>query len=165
MPLQIIIDYNGTDLIIELFEGMATATKKIEDFYSGGRADFFVSLEQPDYTKGRRPPDRGAKRRSQRQERKLAHDIGGRAQPGSGSQPGAKGDIRKRGEARVESKFTQAKSYRVERKTLDKIRGEAAFGEVPSLDIEFQDPAGRPEDRWVLIPYDIWKERYAAGND
>ena len=102
------------------------------------------------------------RRRAMRQERELARDTGSRVQPGSGSIPGAKGDVRSRGKFRAECKFTKAVSYRVDRHTLDKISSECSFGEVPVLDVAFVGSSGQTEDRWVMIPYDDWITLHAA---
>jgi hypothetical protein len=96
------------------------------------------------------------KRRSQRQERQLALDTGGRTQRGSGSLPWAKGDVRKKGKFRAECKFTRNKSFSVTRAILDKIRSECDFNETPVLDITFVDEHGRTEDHWVAVPYEVW---------
>lgn len=109
----------------------------------------------------RRPPTRHDRRLADAQSRKLAADTGSRTQPASGALPGAKGDGRLMGEFRVESKFTRNKTFRVTRDLLDKISGECGYHEYPVLDIEFKDSNGRTEDRWVAIPYEIWKEKYA----
>jgi len=98
------------------------------------------------------------KRLSRRQELGLAGDTGSQAQKGSGSLPWAKGDVRKRGSFRAECKFTRAKSYSVTRATLDKIRSECAVNETPLLDLQFLDKHGAVDERWVLIPYDVWLE-------
>lgn len=96
------------------------------------------------------------KRLSRRQEMSLAGDTDSRTQKGSGALPWAKGDVRKRGIFRAECKFTRAKSYTVTRETLEKIRGECDTGETPLLDIQFLDSHGAVDDRWVLVPYDVW---------
>lgn len=98
------------------------------------------------------------KRLSRRQELGLAEDTDSRAQKGSGALPWAKGDVRKKGIFRAECKFTRAKSYTVTRETLEKIRSECDFGETPLLDIQFLDKHGASDDRWVMVPYDVWLE-------
>lgn len=103
------------------------------------------------------------RRRSMRQERELAEDTGARVQPGSGAIAGIKGDVRSRGNFRAECKFTRANSYRVDRKTLDKISSECSFGEIPILDISFIARNGQTEDRWVAMPYSDWITLNAAG--
>lgn len=124
----------------------------------------FVQLEEPDLSGGRRPPSKRDKRIAQRQERGLAEDTGGRRQPASGALPGAKGDVRKRGVYRGESKFTRNKSFPLTRQLLDKISGECGHGEYPVLDVNFVDANGRSQDRWVCLPYDTWKDKHASSN-
>lgn len=96
------------------------------------------------------------KRRSQRQEAKLAEETGGKAQKGSGCLPWAKGDVRKKGSFRAECKFTKKRSFSLSREILDKIRGECEFNETPVLDVTFVDDQGRTEDHWVCVPYEMW---------
>lgn len=126
----------------------------------------FAFLLQEEKKKTKAPPSRTLRRRSQRQERKLAEDVGARVQPGSGSLPTHKGDVRKRGEFRVESKYTSKKSYSVTREVLQKIRGECTGVERPALDVLFTDPlTGQESDRWVMIPYEDWVKKYGVSDD
>jgi hypothetical protein len=113
----------------------------------------------------RRPPTKHDRRLADEQARKLAMATGSRTQPASGALPGAKGDVRSRGRFRAESKFTRNKTFRLTRDLLDKISGECGYHEYPVLDIEFKDVNGRTEDRWVAIPYEIWKEQYEPSDD
>ena len=112
----------------------------------------------------RRPVTKQMKRASVRQERKIAKGIGGQRQKGSGAMAHAKGDVRKHGVFRVEAKFTQAGSYPVRLRDLNKIRSECAGQEVPAFQITFMDQRIQPIDEWVLIPYAVWR-RYAAAED
>lgn len=96
------------------------------------------------------------KRRSRRQEAKLANETGGRPQKGSGNLPWAKGDVRKKDNFRAECKFTKKKSFSMSREILDKIRSECNFNETPVLDVTFIDDNGRTEDHWVAVPYEVW---------
>jgi hypothetical protein len=96
------------------------------------------------------------KRRSRRQEAKLANEAGGKTQKGSGCLPWAKGDVRKKGKFRAECKFTKKMSFSMSREILDKIRSECAFDETPVLDVTFIDANGRTEDHWVAVPYEVW---------
>jgi hypothetical protein len=78
-------------------------------------------------------------RRSKLQEDRIAVEIGGRAQVGSGSAWNAKSDVRKMGDLRVEAKFTAGLSYKLKLDDLLKIRDEAIKGglETPVMQIEF----------------------------
>lgn len=118
-----------------------------------------IQVEQVDLSPGRTPPSKRDKKRSLRQERKLAEDIGGRTQPGSGNQSYAKGDVRKKGKFRVEAKFTKSKSYNLTREVLSKISGECTGGEKPILHVDFVHPSTlRSENSYVVIPYEDWME-------
>jgi uncharacterized protein (AIM24 family) len=101
-------------------------------------------------------PHKKIKRLSRRQEVALANDTGSRVQTGSGALPWAKGDVRKKGKFRAECKFTRAKSYSVTIETLNKIRSECASDETPVLDLQFLDKHGAVDERWVLVPYEVW---------
>lgn len=103
------------------------------------------------------------KRRSRRQELDMADALAGRVQPGSGSLPHAKGDVRVRGKYRVECKFTRFKSYVLKLETLDKIRSECATDETPVLDLAFLDSNGKLDDHWVAVPYSVWLELQKKG--
>lgn len=96
-------------------------------------------------------------RSSRRQENKLAEAVGGRRQKASGALPWAKGDVRKRGELRIEAKQTQAKSFRLQRSDLEKIRSECSYNETPHLSIWFCGSTGRPEEKWILLPEASWR--------
>lgn len=112
--------------------------------------------ELPAHAKKRTPKTN--KKASIRQENKLAEAIGGRRQKGSGNTPFAKGDVWKEGELRGEAKQTKAKSYRVTRAELDKIRQECAYGEEPFLALWFCSHSWKPEDKWVLVPEEVWRK-------
>lgn len=112
------------------------------------------------------PPSRRVQRAARRNEQHVADGIGGRRQPGSGNQPGAKGDVRKRGEYRIENKDSYSDQYILKLDVLDKIRGECATGEKPALVLTFMEKhTYRPRDRWAIIPYPVWEDyANASGN-
>ena len=116
---------------------------------------------EPEEVEPKKGVSRKVRKASDREERKLAEDLGGRRQAGSGAMPWAKGDVRVRGKFRVEHKMTEAKSYRIEREVLDKIRIEAEGSEVPALVIMFSD--GRNTDKWVMLPYEQWVKEAGDG--
>lgn len=98
-------------------------------------------------------PRRGktdAQKRSRQQEKKAAKRTGGRLTPGSGNQPGAKGDVRVLGSARIECKCTTAMSFRLKLEDLMKIERAGESGENPILEIEFQGV--HPNRRYVVLP-------------
>lgn len=126
-----------------------------------------VRIEQADLKPARQPPSKKDRRLSRKQEHRIAEDIGGRRQPGSGSQDHAKGDVRKKGAFRIEAKYTRAKQFTLKREELDKISGECGHGEKPAFQVDFlNNVTGRVEDSWVVIPYEDWKENLnVPGND
>jgi hypothetical protein len=80
---------------------------------------------------------------SQRQEEKVAEDIGGRTVAGSGAgRTSGGGDVRKRAELRVECKVTEKDYYVLQYVDLDKIRRQAIQGglEYPVLHLRFAVP-------------------------
>lgn len=93
-----------------------------------------------------------AYRQSSKLEKKLAKRVGGRRTSGSGNKR-EKGDVRKKGLARLEHKATKNKSFSVTREMVDKI-SLAAMGsnEVPALIIEFLDEWGNQETELAVIP-------------
>jgi len=100
------------------------------------------------------------------QEFRVAEEIGGRKQPGSGSSVYAKGDVKQAsaqphdpGRFLVECKQTVHKSLSVKGEWLDKISREAlAAGLEPALAIEIKGMDGTYAERdWVAIPLSVFK--------
>jgi hypothetical protein len=91
-----------------------------------------------------------SQKRSQKQEKRAAKRTGGRVQPGSGSKPGAKGDVRNAGALRMECKTTTKKSFTLKLSELEKLEGEATSGENPVFEIEFSGV--HPSRRFVVLP-------------
>lgn len=117
-----------------------------------------IYIEQANLAPGRTPPSKKDKRRAREQELRIASDIGGQRQPGSGNQEHAKGDVRKRGLLRGEAKYTRSKQFVLKRDELDKIAGECTGAERPFLHIEFRNPiSNKVEDSWVVSAYEDWK--------
>jgi hypothetical protein len=108
------------------------------------------------------PPDRRTKRTSRRNELEIAAKLGGRRQPGSGNQPFAKGDVRKKGFFRVEVKECFGLEFGVHRRDLlDKIRSECSKGEQPAVVVTFRDRGTHEAlESWAIIPFELW-ETYA----
>lgn len=83
------------------------------------------------------------KKMSQRQEEKVAEDIGGRLVAGSGAgRTSGGGDVRRRAELRVECKVTEKDYFVLQYSDLDKIRRQAIAGglEHPVLHLRFAVP-------------------------
>lgn len=117
-----------------------------------------VAILEPAPVVGRSCDAKKLRRKSMKIEDKLAEAIGGRRHKGSGALSYLKGDVRKRGKIRAESKFTQNKSYSVRLDDLWKIQSECSPGEVPAFDITFVEPMSlREVDSWVLIPRSEWQ--------
>lgn len=109
------------------------------------------------------PPSRRVKNSSRKRELQVAKDIGGRRQPGSGSTPFAKGDVRKKGDLRVELKDCYSNTFGLTIPVLDKIRSECSPGEQPALVVTFREKHTHQErESWVVIPYETWEENSNA---
>ena len=90
-------------------------------------------------------------------------ELDARLQPGSGNQPGAKGDGRKKGELRIETKYTKDESYRLQHADLEKIASECGLGEKPVMVIDFVDSGtSKTADRYAVIDFNHFKELHAA---
>lgn len=77
--------------------------------------------------------------RSARQERKIAKETGGKVQPGSGSSPRARGDV-KTAEELIEAKFTDRASFVLNKHVWNEHRRRAANqGKEPVMIIAFDD--------------------------
>lgn len=142
--------------ITELHSGDATPLCQSCLFNPDG---LVAEVEMTELAPGRRRPNfKKNKQRSLRQEVDIMEELGGRTQPGSGNQPGAKGDGRKKGELRVEAKFTEANSYSLKLDDLYKIAGEASFGEMPLFIIDYLEPGKRSlKDRFVVLHFNDLK--------
>ena len=112
-----------------------------------------------------RKKDQTNRRKPKAQETKVAAQVGGRRQPGSGAFD-AKGDVRKGGDFPlvVECKRTSGqKSIRLEAEWLAKVTREAhARDAYPALSIEFDDEVtrampGAPESTWVALPLTVFR--------
>lgn len=93
---------------------------------------------------------------SRKLEHKLADDVGGRRQPGSGNVKGSGGDVRVFGEWRLEHKHTRSvQGYRLEVQDLDAVikHGNMA-GEWPAMVIDFTKLARE----FVVMPYEVFLE-------
>lgn len=83
-------------------------------------------------------------RRSKLQEKRMAEDVSGRVQAGSGSSWRAKSDVRVLGKLRCEAKYTEKEEYKLKLADWLKIKDEAIIGglETPVMQIEFVRGAG-----------------------
>lgn len=78
-------------------------------------------------------------RRSSRQERQIAKAEGGRVQPGSGSSPRARGDV-KTAEQLIEVKYTDKFSYSIHKGVWNEhVRRARVQGKEPVMIIQFDE--------------------------
>jgi len=96
------------------------------------------------------------RKRSRKQEEKIAQEMGGKVVPGSGSIAGMKSDVvAERLGFRVEAKYTDNKSYSVTRTVIDKIRREAlSSGENWLLQVDLH--GGGPTRRLAVMDYEVF---------
>lgn len=91
-------------------------------------------------------------RKSARQEKRIANEIGGKVQKASGATIFAKGDVRKIGELRVEAKTTSKKTYKLKFLDLLKIYNEAAGAlEDWIFQVEFQGQMGQNKKLAIVM--------------
>jgi hypothetical protein len=114
----------------------------------------------------RRKALRKGKKRSTQQELEVNELFGARMQPGSGNQAGAKGDGRKKGELRLEMKFTADNSFSLKLEELWKIAGEAAHGELAVFVVDFLEQGTRKlRDRFAVVHANDLKELLDAARN
>jgi hypothetical protein len=106
----------------------------------------------------RKDKERVKRKKSKRQERRVASALGGKVTPLSGADKRAKGDVEVGDKFLVEAKRTDAASIRVTAAWLRKITREAmAVGADPALAIEMDvGNDGLVERDWVLIPRSVF---------
>ena len=82
---------------------------------------------------------KNVKKKSKKQEEKIAKDIGGRTTPASGALWAFKGDVRN-DKYLIEAKFTDSNSYQLNYTTWDKIKREAINDglRIPVMQIDIQ---------------------------
>lgn len=112
------------------------------------------------------PSPKLMKRKTMKQEERVAASMGGHRQKGSGALPWRKGDGCVKGKYRIENKMRfGALSYTLKREELNKIRSECDPGETPLFQVDFADRGGHVEDSWILVPYEHWVKVHAAGDN
>lgn len=98
------------------------------------------------------------KAQAQRTERKLAHDLNGRATPNSGAIDGMKGDVTT-DKFLLDSKETGAKSIVISAAMLNKISKEAReAGKRPGIVITLGRVALGTARQWALVPIQDFQE-------
>lgn len=119
-----------------------------------------VAAQAEDTEPRRKSASRENRRRSKRQEKQIAAAVGGRVQPGSGSIPGMKGDVVRKGDLRIEAKFTtNSKQYILRLDTMYKIASEAQGDEVPAVIVHFLDKlSGRPVEELAVLFRSDWEK-------
>ncbi len=91
------------------------------------------------------------KKRSQKQEKKIAKAVDGKVTPASGAIPFWKNDVHSE-YWHIEAKYTDKNSYAINKKMLDTLTKEAQKNwKLPSLVVEFS-----PREIYVVIRWEDW---------
>lgn len=86
---------------------------------------------------------------SNKQEEKVAEELGGKVMPASGALAHSKSDVRVAGSMRIECKFTESDTYILKLADLVKIRNEAVKKfEMPVFQIEFK---GNNKAKYAIV--------------
>lgn len=102
------------------------------------------------------PLGRNMQKVSKRGETKTAREIGGRRQPGSGSGPHAKGDIKSK-HLLIERKDTTQTGYRITFADLEKLRKQAAMADkIPA----FLIADARSGDEFAVIKWPLFLDLF-----
>lgn len=92
------------------------------------------------------------KKKSKKQEKRFAKQLGGKVQKGSGAMSFHKGDV-KTSELLVECKRTDKETIRVDKKWLIKVSREAmGYGKTPALGFGFDDMPPLVDADWTAVP-------------
>lgn len=92
------------------------------------------------------------KKKSKKQEKRIAREVGGKQTPGSGSRWNAKGDV-KTSSLLIEAKTTTHRSFSVTSTILDKISEEAVLcGRTPVLSVEIT--SGIRPKRYAVLAWE-----------
>lgn len=95
----------------------------------------------------------GAKDFGNRQEQKIAKDIGAKRTPNSGATPFMKGDMFK-GKIMFDVKSTKHGQFILTTDVLEKLESDAfTNGKIPVLLLNFTK-AKKIAQRWIVMPYD-----------
>jgi len=98
------------------------------------------------------------RKKSMKQEDRVADALGGYRQKASGALPGNRGDV-KGVELLGECKRTDKKSISITVKYLEKITHEAvAYDRIPAVAIEFGDTPKLVSRDWVMVPSEFMQE-------
>lgn len=102
------------------------------------------------------------RKKSMKQEDRVADALGGYRQKASGALPGNRGDV-KGVELLGECKRTDKKSISITIQYLEKITHEAvAYDRIPAVAIEFGNTPKLVSKDWVMVPSDFMQELLEA---
>lgn len=114
----------------------------------------------PGYFRGN--TEKKKRRKSMRQEDRVADALGGYRQKASGALPGNRGDV-KGVELLGECKRTDKKSISITLAYLEKITMEAvSYNRIPAVAIEFGDTPKLVSKDWVMVPAEFMQELLEA---
>ena len=146
-----------------LLEGLEGAAAPICQRCLFGGEGISVDLDLYELAPERASRKRGLrdrKKHSRKQEEEIATLLGARRQPGSGAFAHAKGDVRKKGEFRLEAKFTESDSFSLKLEELQKIALECGPFEKPVFTIDFLEKGTRVlKERFAVLPFEDLQEK------
>lgn len=163
--LPLVVRPDGIQLRLSVGEAQGTWTYVYDDLIEAGLAQkpITIRLEEP---QAPIPSAKRIKKLTAKQEERVASDMGGHRQKGSGAVRWRKGDGRVKGLYRIENKMRFTKGITITREDLNKIRGECSIGEVPLFQVDFAcRSTGRVEDSWIVVPYEHWKKVIGETSD
>ena len=92
--------------------------------------------------------------RARKQEERIAKELGGKRQPGSGNQWHAKADV-KTARFLVEAKYTDARRYILKLDDIKKLKRQLLFERCPDWCIQIDFPEGI---RVAVVSYELLEE-------
>lgn len=108
----------------------------------------------------KKPRSKSTRRQADRQEKRVASDLGARQTIASGQTPVDKGDVRS-DTVRVECKYTDKKSFSLKATELKKIANAAQGNQIPLFFVEFREFG----QSYYIVPEGWFLQLLEAYND
>ena len=108
----------------------------------------------------KKPKSKSTRRQADKQEKRVAKNLGARQTIASGQTPIDKGDVRS-DTVRVECKYTDKKSYSLKAEELQKIANQSEGDQIPLFYVEFR----KQGQAYYIVPEDWFIQMLEAFND
>lgn len=108
----------------------------------------------------KKPRSKSTRRQADKQEKRVAKNLGARQTIASGQTPIDKGDVRS-DTVRVECKYTDKKSYSLKAEELQKIANQSEGDQIPLFYVEFR----KQGQAYYIVPEDWFIQMLEAFND